>query len=380
MFIPGSTPLRSQDQCSSSLFQSCGQGLPGNFCCPTNTVCLALASNTTALCCPKGQSCELLHPITCDIQAQNATAYSDSPLLTTALGANLPKCGEGCCPFGYQCGTTGDDGMCVMAKDQAAYSLLVTQTAQAVASKTPTPTSLPTTTMTPTPTSLASSTVTSAPATNGTTAISVHAGIGRGGIIAGCSVGLAVLIAGVVFIGWTKREEFFNYLRRRRPHRSQSREGSPPDQSPFRPPSYQPSKPEHEDAKYQPVGGRAEMEVRRNTPRLTLGPFGNNPPFFTTASYQVPPYTPSAELHTSATHTEVVPDSSRDPPAKVQETLSPVELPASPLSFSLWEKNRNSSRIATTLVPMPPRAAVFPLSKFSPARKPVPPDNLDNFF
>jgi hypothetical protein len=377
MFIPGSIPLRSQDQCSNSLFQTCGQGLPGNFCCPTNTVCLALASNTTALCCPKGQSCELLYPIPCNIQVQNATAYPDNPLLTTALGADLPKCGTGCCPFGYQCGTTGDDEMCVMAKNQAAYSSLVTQTGQAMASKTLTPTSLPTTTITPT--SL-TSTVTSIPATNDTTAINVHAGIGRGGIIAGCSVGLAVLIAGVVFITWTKREEFFNYLRRRRPHRLPPREGSPSSQSPFRPPSYQASKPEHEDAKYLPVGGRVEMEVRRNTPRLTLGPFGNNPPFFTTASYQVPPYTPSAELHASATRAEVVPDTSRALPAKVHEALSPVELPASPLSFSLWEKNRNSSRTATMLVPVPPRAAVLPLSRFSPTRKPVPPDNLDNFF
>ncbi|KAI1490367.1 hypothetical protein F5X96DRAFT_556265 [Biscogniauxia mediterranea] len=90
--------------CPQGDYLPCGQGLPGNFCCESGQTCLALAGSTTALCCPRGSSCSVIQPITCDIQFQNVTAFPESEIFTTNLSQPLPACGKGtCCPFGFRC-------------------------------------------------------------------------------------------------------------------------------------------------------------------------------------------------------------------------------------------------------------------------------------
>jgi hypothetical protein len=94
--------------CRDSSYTQCLQaGLPSGFCCPPSSVCIPLASNTTLLCCPGGGDCTTIGAITCDISEQNNTLHPDSPMMTTALDVPLPNCGEGCCPFGYTCNSTG---------------------------------------------------------------------------------------------------------------------------------------------------------------------------------------------------------------------------------------------------------------------------------
>lgn len=94
----------------------CSQaGLPSNFCCAPSSDCVVLAANTTVLCCPTGSSCSTIKSVSCDITLQNVTAHPDISLMTTALTAVLPTCGNGCCPFGYSCNTAQD---CVLNADQ----------------------------------------------------------------------------------------------------------------------------------------------------------------------------------------------------------------------------------------------------------------------
>lgn len=90
---------------SGTSLQACGKGLPSEFSCPSDTVCLALNNTNTvsAICCPKGSSCNLIQPVNCDIRLQNATAHPGAALQTTNLTANLPTCEGSCCPFGYIC-------------------------------------------------------------------------------------------------------------------------------------------------------------------------------------------------------------------------------------------------------------------------------------
>ncbi|PTB46786.1 uncharacterized protein TrAFT101_003771 [Trichoderma asperellum] len=90
-------------QCAAGL-ESCPASLPNNFCCSQGTTCLPLAGNTTALCCPTGQTCEKIQPITCDISLQDPIKNSQSPIKTSVFDVSLGKCGGNlCCPFGYSC-------------------------------------------------------------------------------------------------------------------------------------------------------------------------------------------------------------------------------------------------------------------------------------
>lgn len=96
------TRRTSSETCPSNYFQ-CGNSLPSNFCCPTGTTCNSLADDTTVLCCGEGLDCSSILPITCSINELNATAFPETSVHTTNLTAELPTCGDGCCPFGYAC-------------------------------------------------------------------------------------------------------------------------------------------------------------------------------------------------------------------------------------------------------------------------------------
>jgi hypothetical protein len=100
--------------CANSGYTQCS-GVPSGFCCAPSTTCLVLANNTTLLCCPSGDDCSTIAPITCNISEQNVTLHSDATLLTTNLTATLPSCGSGtCCPLGYSCSGTA----CVINENQ----------------------------------------------------------------------------------------------------------------------------------------------------------------------------------------------------------------------------------------------------------------------
>ncbi|KAL1966399.1 hypothetical protein VTN77DRAFT_4541 [Rasamsonia byssochlamydoides] len=113
-YVPSIDLLPRDDANCPTSYTPCGNPqLPSNFCCPTSTTCISLDNSSSAICCPSGSDCSFIEPITCDIQAQNATADPEATLKTTRLTDSLPTCGGSCCPFGYTC----QDGTCALIKD-----------------------------------------------------------------------------------------------------------------------------------------------------------------------------------------------------------------------------------------------------------------------
>ncbi|PGH17859.1 hypothetical protein AJ80_04682 [Polytolypa hystricis UAMH7299] len=99
---------RDTGSCADPSLQRCSDpNLPSDFCCPKSHTCISLDDSQTALCCPDGQNCTNILPITCNVQRQNATSDPGSLIKTTRLDDDLPKCGDSCCPHGYSCESGG---------------------------------------------------------------------------------------------------------------------------------------------------------------------------------------------------------------------------------------------------------------------------------
>jgi hypothetical protein len=112
-----------------SSLQQCGAPFPSDFCCPESAVCLQLESTAMAvLCCPAGQDCKFVSPISCDRTAQNATLLPRNQLHSDPT-TQLDQCGDSCCPPGATC----HSGLCAI---QAAAT-----TSSTTSSTTATPTS-----------------------------------------------------------------------------------------------------------------------------------------------------------------------------------------------------------------------------------------------
>ena len=89
--------------CAVAGYTACGQGLPGDFCCAAGTTCKAFNSGASAICCPAGQDCSNILPITCDMNQLDVSKFPTAPIHSTQLNGNLPSCGTQCCPQGYSC-------------------------------------------------------------------------------------------------------------------------------------------------------------------------------------------------------------------------------------------------------------------------------------
>lgn len=143
---------RASDSCPDS-HQQCGSSdLPSNFCCPASSTCISLDDDSSAICCPKGQSCAYIKPITCNVLLQDPSQFPNNPVMSKRLGDKLPKCGDGCCPFGYTC----QDGTCALNNNTAvtatsALSSTSSTTSTATHDTTTTSTTLPTSTTTTPP-------------------------------------------------------------------------------------------------------------------------------------------------------------------------------------------------------------------------------------
>ncbi|KAI2792473.1 hypothetical protein POX_b02511 [Penicillium oxalicum] len=113
---PAETPnlfTRGSESCPVS-YNTCGSGLPDNFCCPSTSTCISLDNASSAICCPAGASCDYISPIVCDIKAQDASTHPKNPIKTTNLTATLSTCGNACCPLGYTCQA---GNICALNKD-----------------------------------------------------------------------------------------------------------------------------------------------------------------------------------------------------------------------------------------------------------------------
>ncbi|KAI9823736.1 MAG: hypothetical protein M1832_002293 [Thelocarpon impressellum] len=101
--LPMDMLLPRDDSCADRSASRCAGDFPDNFCCPSNTNCLSLDRGSAVLCCPKGQECDFIAPITCDVSQQNATAHPENPVHTKDLSTKLDTCGAKCCPQGFKC-------------------------------------------------------------------------------------------------------------------------------------------------------------------------------------------------------------------------------------------------------------------------------------
>lgn len=114
---PAALFSRDDSTCGDSSYLQCtNASLPSDFCCPSDQSCVALAGNTTALCCPKGSDCSEIEPIPCDLSLEDKSQHPENVVMTTALTGTLEQCGTKCCPFGYSC---NGDGNCYMNEDQS---------------------------------------------------------------------------------------------------------------------------------------------------------------------------------------------------------------------------------------------------------------------
>lgn len=102
--------------CSSPQVQCNSSRLSSKFHCPSSSKCIGLDNGTSAICCPHGENCETVQPVSCNVQLQNPASYPCSTLKTSRLDADLPRCGQSCCPRGYTC---RGDSVCIMDKASA---------------------------------------------------------------------------------------------------------------------------------------------------------------------------------------------------------------------------------------------------------------------
>ncbi|KAL8787828.1 MAG: hypothetical protein Q9213_002015 [Squamulea squamosa] len=128
---------RQTSTCASSGYSPCNKpGIPSNFCCPAATTCTVFNNDKSVICCPNGRDCKTISPLTCDLNAQNATAHPSNQLHSTDLTGTLQTCGTGtCCPRGFTC----SGGNCVM--QVAAASSAKPASSTAAAKTTPAPAS-----------------------------------------------------------------------------------------------------------------------------------------------------------------------------------------------------------------------------------------------
>ncbi|KAK4226154.1 hypothetical protein QBC38DRAFT_238728 [Podospora fimiseda] len=204
--IPATEIFKRQDTCLQNFKPCAGSGLPGFFCCPNDQICVVLAASTTILCCPQGRSCKKIRPLACDISLQDGQKNPDAIVKTTALKGTLTRCGQECCPFGYNC----EDGQCVMNANQ---NVAPSQSGISSSTRTPTSTSSPTTTGTRTGGTTTPTGTKSADNDSTTTATpQQQTGPPIAGIAGGAAAGAVILIiiAVIAFIFLRKRKSASN--------------------------------------------------------------------------------------------------------------------------------------------------------------------------
>ncbi|KAF2454824.1 hypothetical protein BDY21DRAFT_373714 [Lineolata rhizophorae] len=99
-------------------FAQCEGDLPADFCCPADSSCLRLNAPDgilSVLCCPDGQDCDIIRPITCDPVQQNATLHPTNQVHSDDTDIELQTCGDRCCPLGYNC----DGDLCIRVDNPA---------------------------------------------------------------------------------------------------------------------------------------------------------------------------------------------------------------------------------------------------------------------
>ncbi|KAK7430342.1 hypothetical protein QQZ08_003090 [Neonectria magnoliae] len=286
--------------CALEEHSKCGSQVPDDFCCPNDSQCMVIASNTTIVCCPKGVSCDAIQPIVCDVALQDIEEHPDAPIHTLALDKSMKRCGSACCPFGYVC---RDGERCQLDDNQTDYDYLIPESLSKPSS-TSTPTSSTALTL---ETSEVSSTVITEPSSTSTSAPQSSnfnnddededededeekGKISPAGVVTACTVGGVCCLAGLGIFVWLK------WFRKR------------PDI---------PNTPSHESWGYFSTPGGSTKQLY-----LARGPDDKFVVTPTTAGFSPPP----------------IPQASGR-----RDNYSPVELPATPVSLCMWMNLEDAS-------------------------------------
>ena len=199
------TSRNAELSCPNSNYTTCGNGLPLNFCCQTGQFCLSLAANTTSVCCRDKANCSNILPIPCNIQDQNVTISPYSPVHTTALNSALPRCGISQDGNVTCCpfGFLCAGGTCFLNTDQGldSYGSLISGSMNRVNAET--------SAATPTLSALAAARAT---ATDISMSLSTSREQGSPdvkliGIAVGCSVSGFLILSLFIFLLWRKRSQ-----------------------------------------------------------------------------------------------------------------------------------------------------------------------------
>lgn len=328
--LPGESPVRSsipriKRQVSASCRRTgqslCSRNFPIDFCCDKTTTCKILAGATTALCCPDG-SCSVIMPRSCNINWLDVEQFPDAPIVSSALDYKLPSCGKDssgeqtCCPFGYSCGQNGT--VCVLDKDQRSLKAKKSDDFLARTQTDSSSSTLPTATATSTSPTKATSTTAADSAPEQTTGAQTEGVGGKQtnsstvGIAVGSALGAAAMIGVMLCLAWKKY----------RISESVSRLGH-----------------RHSQEKHQRHRRFLPSWVCRN---LQRGEHIDQMPTPPPPAYA--PYHLDLDKCRRVPRRKTVPPSRNKTPAQVMQECSPVELPASPVSFSFWNTTRASQR------------------------------------
>lgn len=267
---------RDSNTCGDNSLTACDGGFPSNFCCGASTTCIALANASSVICCPAGQDCSFIAPITCDISQQDAVLHPANQIHTTNLTASLPRCSNACCPFGYYC----RDGNCLIETQSEAPTVTSSPSpAASTTSHVAVTLSTPIVTATSAATALPSSTA------------ARHAQISASAVLAGLFPGIVIGIIVCLLV--------LLLIRRRRRRRATDQEnfGHRPTKRSVSDPMIHPSFPSH----------RTDFLMRQNTI--------DHPDFPTRGLLRTPP--------------------SRTPPVRSQET-TPTPLPSSTYPWATY--------------------------------------------
>ncbi|KAI6382580.1 hypothetical protein MCOR25_000583 [Pyricularia grisea] len=288
-------------------------------------------------------------PRSCNINWLDVEQFPDAPVVSTALDYKLPSCGEDssgeqtCCPFGYSCGQNGT--LCVLDKDQRSLRaeknndfFARTQTGSSSSTR-------PTATATSTQATDASSPTTTDSTSEQTTEPQTEGGGGKQtisstvGIAVGSALGAAAMIGVMLCLAW-KRYRISESVSIRRHRHGQEKHHGP--------------------RRFLPSWVRRNLQRDGHIDQMPTPP----PPAYA-------PYHLDLDKCRRVPRRKTVP-SSRKAPAPIIQECSPVELPASPVSFSFWNTTRASQRstfFAKTRVSLarpPPRQQPPPRGPHNP--------------
>ncbi|PVI00289.1 hypothetical protein DM02DRAFT_614508 [Periconia macrospinosa] len=126
---------RQSTQCGGNPnLQQCGADFPSEFCCGSDNTCTRINSTDveSVICCPKGQNCDAIRPLPCDLSLYNATLHPDNQVhIADPKDVKLNKCGaDSCCPPGFSC----NGNICIASKQKPSSSVSATPSATQPAS------------------------------------------------------------------------------------------------------------------------------------------------------------------------------------------------------------------------------------------------------